>query len=193
MTRQSDKPSPKLHLDPTQESFRQLVEQHQRGALAWDGSHVPYQRGRVWTLDQKIALVQSVLLGIPIPAIIANHRGYGGGPVRVVIDGQQRLTTMHEWFAGEFMVPASWFRPQDVLKPVDVSGFEEYADTGSYVAFYGLEEDVRWRFWLATVSVATGHLKSIKAEAMVYLRVNGYGTQQTDDDMARARRVAEGK
>lgn len=40
--------------------------------------------------------------------------------------------------------------------------------------------------------VAVGKLNSVKEEAAVYLRVNGSGTPQSDEDMSRAARIAAG-
>ncbi|MFD5308232.1 DUF262 domain-containing protein [Streptomyces ardesiacus] len=56
-----------------------------------------FQRRRVWTLGQKSRLIESVLLQIPLPAFYFAEDG--GGLMRVV-DGLQRLSTIHEFVRG---------------------------------------------------------------------------------------------
>ncbi|WP_188186984.1 DUF262 domain-containing protein [Nonomuraea sp. SYSU D8015] len=201
MTRHTVKPIELLKLSPTNEPLTQLINQWRRGTLAWDPPHVPYQRAPVWTLDQQIALIESLLKGIPIPAIISNNRGSrrpGGEklPTRVIIDGQQRLTTMRRWLDNEFMVPASWFPSADVIRVTTIEPgtalAEEYGDTGPYLHFQDLHDEAQITFDLVALPVAEAHVRTIEEEAAIYLRVNGYGTAQTNEDIARAARIAEG-
>lgn len=149
----------------------------------------PYQRGHVWTATQRVALIRSITLGVPIAAIILNDRMGGGWPINhdagepiyAVIDGKQRLSTLRLWFAGSLAVPAAWF-PADEVDCAD----------GDYLRYSGLTRTAqrRWenRAVLATV---TAQLRTLAAEAEVYGLVNGGGTPQTAADMARAAAVAE--
>ena len=87
--------------------------------------HAPYQRGSVWTVQQRQLLIKSFLLGVPVPTVIVNDRysaGFVGedgvADVRyAVVDGKQRVETILAWFADELAVPASWF-PRDHLEGV---------------------------------------------------------------------------
>lgn len=191
MTRHTARPIQALQLSMTNEPFSQLVHQWQGGRL---DPNPPYQRGQVWTRAQKIALIESVMTGTPIPAIIVNRRTRAG--TRYVIDGLQRITAYREWLEGNLLVPASWFAPGDVLVPFDLDANHAlgnmYGDTGLYVAYTGLTEYAQSLFDNASVSVAEGRFATERGEARVYLRVNGYGTAQTAVDLDRARRVAEG-
>ena len=58
--------------------------------------HPEFQRSFRWEIDQKSSLIESILLGIPMPPIFIFHRKDG---IWDVIDGQQRLSTIFE-FAG---------------------------------------------------------------------------------------------
>lgn len=60
--------------------------------------HPEFQRAFRWETDQKSALIESILLGIPIPPIFIFHRQDG---IWDVIDGQQRLSTIFQ-FAGMY-------------------------------------------------------------------------------------------
>lgn len=57
--------------------------------------HPEFQRVYRWTESQKTRLIESLLLGIPIPQIFVAQRQDG---VWDVVDGQQRLSTILEFF-----------------------------------------------------------------------------------------------
>jgi uncharacterized protein with ParB-like and HNH nuclease domain len=59
--------------------------------------HPEFQRFFRWSAEQKSRLIESLLLGIPIPSIFVNQRDDG---VWDVVDGLQRLSTIFE-FMGE--------------------------------------------------------------------------------------------
>jgi hypothetical protein len=193
MTRHTLEPIRNLSLSMTNEPLSQLVHQWQRGSL---DPNPPYQRGQVWTLSQQVALVGSLMTGTPIPAIITNRRGSGMAKTRYVIDGLQRITAFRKFLEGELLVPASWFPAEEVLAPVELSANPDlktlYEDDGLYVSFDCLAEVAQIVLENYTVPVATGRFRTVREEAAVYLRVNGYGTPQADEDMERALRVAGG-
>lgn len=58
--------------------------------------HPEFQRFFRWNLEQKSRLIESILLGIPIPPIFVSQRKDG---VWDVVDGLQRLSTIYQ-FAG---------------------------------------------------------------------------------------------
>jgi Protein of unknown function DUF262 len=192
VTRQTTAPVERMSLNATNRLASELARFYADGRLTAD---LPYQRGSVWTEDQRIALVRSWLDGTPIPSVIINDRMSGswatlpdgfpaGGALWAVIDGKQRIETAVAWFYGLLLVPASWFPPDHVR-------FTEDTDDGPYVRAPGLTEtgqrllENRAMFPAATASVAT-----VEAEAEIYLRVNGGGTAQVPADMDRAARAA---
>lgn len=158
----------------------------------------PYQRGSVWTLDQRIALVKSWMMGVVVPTIVVNNRATAGWrkangrdvaedarPMMYgVVDGKQRIETARLWFGGELAVPSSWFPADEVVSTVDT-------DDGPYATFNGLTRSGQlfckrdYQLPMIETSVPT-----VEAEAELYLLVNGAGTAQSADDMANAARVA---
>lgn len=58
-----------------------------------------YQRKLVWDDKRKSALIESLLLRIPIPAFYLDEDGAGN---KSVIDGMQRLSTIHSYLNNEF-------------------------------------------------------------------------------------------
>ncbi len=193
MTLQTAAPIERLGLEDSYRSSRELVRMIHDGVMTVD---TPYQRGSVWTHRQRVELIFSLLSGTPIPSIIANDRatpawphtpdGPAGGYYYAVIDGKQRLETMIAWYASKLAVPASWFPPEDVTETEDT-------DDGPYVRFAGLTPAARRAFpTRALLPFAVAKVGSVEAEAEIYGRVNGGGTPQTPEDMARAAAIASG-
>lgn len=60
-----------------------------------------YQRNLVWDEKRKSALIESLLLRIPIPAFYLDE---GADGIKNVIDGMQRLSTIHEFLNGKFVL-----------------------------------------------------------------------------------------
>jgi uncharacterized protein with ParB-like and HNH nuclease domain len=60
-----------------------------------------YQRYFRWSINQKSSLIESIILGIPIPPIFVAQEGDGNWNI---IDGLQRVSTILE-FMGELRVP----------------------------------------------------------------------------------------
>lgn len=56
--------------------------------------HPEFQRFYRWSLSQKTALIESILLGIPLPPIFVSQRSDG---VWDVVDGLQRLSTIFQF------------------------------------------------------------------------------------------------
>ncbi|MDJ0342231.1 DUF262 domain-containing protein [Streptomyces sp. H10-C2] len=190
MTRQTTEPLDVLSLSTGDRQIHELARSF-RESFGIE-MNPPYQRGRVWTLDQRIALVRSWLTGTPTGVVILNDRSANlmakrddNAPIYACIDGQQRLTTAYDWFDDLFAVPASWFPAEDVTAT-------EATDDGAYVRWSGLSL-VRQRHFKnrSHLTVAVAHVATVQEEAAVYLLVNGGGTPQTDADMSNAARIAD--
>jgi hypothetical protein len=78
-----------------------------------NGERVYYQRGFVWTLEQKQALIDSVYRGLEIGRIIVHKKeyeehvktynsGYTDYATFDIVDGKQRLSTLVSFCRGEF-------------------------------------------------------------------------------------------
>ena len=83
-----------IHSDGYAMSIGELMNLYRDGEL---DIHPEFQRFYRWSVEQKSRLIESILLGIPIPSIFVSQREDG---VWDVIDGVQRLSTILE-FAGE--------------------------------------------------------------------------------------------
>jgi len=58
-----------------------------------------FQRHAVWTPKQKSELIESILMGIPLPLIYVKEDDKG---VYIIVDGRQRLTTLFQFMSHEF-------------------------------------------------------------------------------------------
>lgn len=192
-TRQTAQPLSRLPLSHGNQPITQLAQAVERGRLLLDP---PYQRGDVWTDDQRVALIYSLLVGATIPSITIgdrSHHRWAGEPLpgdgtgwRVAIDGRQRLTTIVMWLRGDLAVPASWFPATEVEQTEDT-------EDGPYVRYTGLTEGGQDRSDRPALLTAEGEFDSVAEEAAIYVLLNGGGTPQTEADMANAQRIAEGK
>lgn len=190
MTYQTSEPVHELRMNISARTWADLVHQLQSGDATYD---LPYQRGAVWTIEQRMMLIYSILSGTPIPALIVNERpqrmwfGPSGErhPIYAVIDGKQRMMTVKMFMDDVFRVPASWFPAEEVERADDTAD-------GPYVFYSGLTRRTQRFFENKPAPVAEARLRSVAEEASVYLRVNGSGTPQSDEDIARAATVATG-
>lgn len=146
----------------------------------------PYQRGSVWTVHQRRALIESILRGIPIGAVTINDRwatnGYSGTVGYAVVDGKQRIETIRGFFANEFTVPADWF-DDDEIADEDEHGHVTFAQ----LTVRGQRRAENWQVPTIQSTIAT-----VEGEAHLYTLLNSGGTAQADADLANARAVAEG-
>lgn len=156
--------------------------------------NTPYQRGDVWTEQQRVNLIKSILMGIPIAALVINRRGdnqfwdkvsgpiKAGEPYYACIDGKQRLTAVSMWMRSELPVPRWWFDPSDVdadAPSSDLVYFEDLTPAGR-----------RYFKNIAVLPVAEAKLCSVEEEAEVYGLINSAGTAHTGAELARAKMIA---
>ena len=147
----------------------------------------PYQRGSVWTNDQRVALIKSLFLGLPIGAIVLNHRGYTGDKIYAVVDGKQRIETLRDFHQSKLAVPAEWFDAEDINEIfTDADGIEK-------VYLNGLKPVMRRHFENFAVASLEAQVKTVAQEAEIFTLINSAGTSQTEADLANAARIATGK
>lgn len=102
MTRQTPTHIEHTTLNPRARGAHDIVRQVEEGQLDVDP---PYQRGSVWTSDQRVALVRSWMIGLPAGVIIISDRDNpnwaaatedvykAGAAVWAAVDGKQRILT----------------------------------------------------------------------------------------------------
>ena len=91
-------PVKNLKIDCHQFSIYGLKHRYDSGAICLDPD---FQRNYVWKAKQKSELIESVLMGIPLPLIYLAETMQG---TLVIIDGRQRLTTFFDFIDNQFML-----------------------------------------------------------------------------------------
>ena len=81
---------------PTDFTVQVMYEKWRSGQLIIP----PYQRRYVWNVPQASRLIESFLLGLPIPQVFLYREQ--SGPELHVVDGHQRLATIAHFYGGEF-------------------------------------------------------------------------------------------
>lgn len=76
-----------------------------------------FQRELVWSSRKKCELIESILMGIPLPAFYVREQDNG---VYVVVDGKQRLTTLFDFIDGKFKLEGL-----NILKGINTKHFKE--------------------------------------------------------------------
>ena len=117
-------------------SAKQLSGMVKNGKI--DFNHI-IQRSYVWERTRKSALIESMILGYPIPAVFAKRMDDGSGKrgsnTYFIMDGKQRLSTVKEFLNDEFalsnLAPIIYFdTEEDKEIEIDISGmkFSELPD-----------------------------------------------------------------
>lgn len=158
-------PLEKLHLTTTNRPIDVILHWHTEGWLLLDP---PYQRGDVWNELRRVNLIKSILMGIPIPAIVINDRmkkwwsrnqwGYA------VIDGKQRCQTITMFLDNKFTIPGEWVG----LK--------------NNVFFNDFTKSQQRSFRHSTIGFCEGSLKTLEQEKEVFELINFGGVHQGETD-----------
>lgn len=117
-------------------SAKQLKGMIVNGKINFD--HI-VQRSYVWERSRKTGLIESMIIGYPVPPIYAKRvddgSGQRGGNIYYVMDGKQRLSTVKEFLNDEFAltdIPAVTYMDDELGEEceIDISGmkFSELPD-----------------------------------------------------------------
>jgi hypothetical protein len=81
----------------------------------------PFQRKFVWNLQQASRFIESLLLGLPVPGIFLSKEESTGR--LLIIDGQQRLTSIYNFYNGFFR--GKKFRLMGVQEDLDGKTYQD--------------------------------------------------------------------
>lgn len=91
-------PARNIKIDRVQFSIFELKRRFDRGNICLDPD---FQRNEVWNTRQKSELIESVIMGIPLPLIYLAETMEGK---LVIVDGRQRLTTFFRYLDNDFAI-----------------------------------------------------------------------------------------
>lgn len=133
----------------------------------WASDNPDFQRGYVWTLEDKQKLIMSVLRSQPLGSIIiARDESFKTGEF-FILDGKQRINALAEFYCGCYPVMGRHF---DELSGTDIGTF-----TQAIISVYYLD--------LQSVS---------KKEVLeLFLLVNSAGVPQTEEHLVKVKSMLE--
>jgi len=113
-----------------------------------------YQRGNVWSDEQKVSLIESIFKNIDIGKFTIIKRKYRKDFdfLYEVLDGKQRIIAVTEFFEGRFTYKGK--RYQD-LHPHDQYHFKSYAI--SYAEIEPLKDEQKYRYFLKLNTTGVPH------------------------------------
>jgi len=109
LTNEIDNAQRLVRTDAYQMSIGEIVSMYERGEIIIDPE---FQRLFRWDIGQKSKLIESLLLGIPLPSIFVFEKEDGSWEL---IDGLQRISTILE-FMGLLKSPEGEVQPPSVLE-----------------------------------------------------------------------------
>lgn len=111
----------KLMISYSQRDLYGLLLTHYTAGIDTD---VDYQRGNVWTLEDKKRLIESIFNNIDIGKFVLIRRPFRTeGKLYEMLDGKQRLTALVEFYEGRFKYKGLKFHELSVR---DQTHFEHY-------------------------------------------------------------------
>lgn len=88
-----------MTFEPTAQNIAWFLDQYRKGTLKIKPR---YQRNPVWGARQKCYLIESILLGLPVPeAFIQQTTTDEGAATYAVVDGQQRIRSVLQFIGSE--------------------------------------------------------------------------------------------
>lgn len=103
-----------------------------------------YQRRKVWNDEDKVRLIETILLGLVMPEVyfwVSNVDEDTGKTITHIVDGQQRITTIAEFVLGEFALTEKKLLDDGIKK--------EYGG----LMFKQLDGEAKKKIWQYPISV----------------------------------------
>jgi hypothetical protein len=180
-------PLPKLVLQNYNRSVDHVTSPRMREEFEMNA---PYQRASVWDEDRRRDLIRSSLMGLPVGAVTINERPFKAGqPAYVVVDGKQRIETFRAFIDDEFPIPETWLDAgEDIAETVEVPGWPV---RGVYHS--GMTRAAQRGFSFRPLVTQEASVKTVAEEAEIFRLLNSGGVEQTEETMAHALAVEEGR
>lgn len=115
-------------IQSTRASIAKLVKSFQKGSYFVDES---FQRRLVWGPKQKVRLIETVLIGFPIPEIYIHRQTTNtktGDEAFSIVDGQQRISTLSQFISGEWPLKASYLDSENREKDFADCEWDDLSD-----------------------------------------------------------------
>ncbi|WP_429962054.1 DUF262 domain-containing protein [Enterococcus sp. AZ083] len=100
-----------------------------------------YQRRKVWNPQDKVRLIETILLGLVMPEVFfwsSETDPMTGNTITHIVDGQQRITTIIEFVNNEFSLNERFFLDDDMKNNYAGKYFEDL-DTETKINFWNYQ------------------------------------------------------
>jgi hypothetical protein len=127
-------------IKPSHHAITDVVKSFRDGSYAVDDR---YQRRLVWTPKQKVRLIETILMGYPMPEIYLHQLkadAETGEQIFSIVDGQQRITTIVQFVSNEWKLGSAFLNKEN-----RTSAFAN-------VDWDGLASDLKEKLWGYTIS-----------------------------------------
>lgn len=150
-------------------SLENFLDMYAEGEYDFDPE---YQRGLVWTKEQKQAFIKALMIGKAEiqPIFIRNPKKREGG--LEVLDGKQRLTAILEYVRGEFEVEGFYYKD---LNSSDIRIFNYTPMVYTEIKYYDN------KVGLTTMPT--------EQKIELFLQVNGYGQHVSDEHLEKIKNM----
>lgn len=137
-----------------------------------------YQRKLVWTVEEKIALIDSLIRQMPVPLILLADRDSG---TYEVVDGLQRLNAIFSFIENEFPVDGGHFDLGTLADTIDLRDSSHLVQRKPI-----LDRDVCRRISNYIVPSSSYRSPSEQATDEVFRRINSGGHQLSAQEIRQA-------
>lgn len=127
-----DYPNLSIKIEQAQYSIFEIKRRYDKGKICLDPD---FQRNSVWNLRQKSELIESVIMGIPLPLIYLAENADGK---LIVVDGRQRLSTFFDFLNDKFRL-----RDLKILSQINGMNMTEMNDSVQYSRYVTMIEDTQ--------------------------------------------------
>lgn len=137
-----------------------------------------YQRKLVWTVEEKVALIDSLIRQMPVPLILLADRD--GGTYEIV-DGLQRLNAIFSYIENQFPVEGGYFDLGTIADTIDLRDSKTLIQRAPI-----LDRDVCRRIANYIVPSSSYRSPSEQATDEVFRRINSGGHQLSAQEIRQA-------
>jgi hypothetical protein len=117
----------KYYIRQSNSGIGSLLHMTHRAGVDFD---VEYQREHVWTLADKVALIDSIFNNIDIGKFVFIQRDYSSDIFYEILDGKQRLSALRDFYEDRFKYRGYYFSE---LSRTDKNKFDNHSVTMGYL------------------------------------------------------------
>ncbi|MFA9423870.1 MAG: DUF262 domain-containing protein [Sedimentibacter sp.] len=146
-------------------TVKEVFDDFSKGRLFVDTT---YQRRKVWLPQDKIRLIETILLDLIIPEVFfwpADINAETGDMFMHIVDGQQRINSIVEFISGEFQLDSKYLMDKDIIERCSNKYF---ADLGN------ADKERIWKYNISVVNIDSSFTKTDITQMFYRLNLTNY-------------------